>query len=372
MNKRIVFGTIVTVALLLTAMPLSANGEIEQTVDDLLNIPIIPSQKEMQQPNQQQQARAREALPVSEDHFQVAQLRDGTLAITGYTGPYGGDITIPSKLFGIAVSEIRGFSGSFNSITIENGIKRIGGGAFSDSYGGNVNVKYVQLPDTVIEIGEWAFSNSKLEYINLPNSLKEIAKETFSKTKLEYISLPDSLEKIGKSAFEDCENLKEIIIPKNVKRIEDYAFRGCSNASLIVIPPSVVYLGMSAVMSSSTVKHEIYWLTEKLTFSGGGKGCEKITIIANLNLTGDNDFSNYYVSQGRKAGTYVKNGPLWTYSGPAQILLNPHPYLHPYLKLSSQILIQIVIAGVVMKVVNKEEFIHIETLITKARRKKQW
>ena len=69
------------------------------------------------------------------------------------------------------------------------------------------SVKSITIPDGVTKIGDSAFSSCEsLQSIDIPNSVTEI----------------------GDSAFEDCYSLQSIDIPNSVTLIEDRAFRAAS------------------------------------------------------------------------------------------------------------------------------------------------
>ena len=63
------------------------------------------------------------------------------------------------------------------------------------------------IPDSVVEIGEWAFDDC---------------------TRLTSITIPDSVVEIGEWAFYDCTGLTSITIPESVSYIGEQAFSGCS------------------------------------------------------------------------------------------------------------------------------------------------
>ena len=51
--------------------------------------------------------------------------------------------------------------------------------------------------------------------------------------RLREVVLPETLREIGKYAFENCTSLKSVTIPKNVKLIGERAFGGCATLSSV-------------------------------------------------------------------------------------------------------------------------------------------
>lgn len=101
------------------------------------------------------------------------------------------------------------------------------------------DVKEVQLPDTIKEIGDKAFFLcERLKTINLPNNLKIIGIQAFDSThSLKNITFNEGIETINYRAFEGS-GLKEVILPENVEYIGDNAFGGLY-ADYIYVPATV-------------------------------------------------------------------------------------------------------------------------------------
>lgn len=76
----------------------------------------------------------------------------------------------------------------------------------------------VTVPDTVKEIGRYAFANKKI---------------------LKSVVIPPSVEKIGWSAFQNCESLERVVLSEGLKEIYPNAFFANRALKEIVIPPSV-------------------------------------------------------------------------------------------------------------------------------------
>ena len=125
----------------------------------------------------------------------------------------------------------------------------------------------------------------------IPDGVTTIESNVFqNNTTIESVTFPDSLKEIGDYAFNGCTNLKgELILPDNLETIGSYAFFNCSGITgELVIPDKVTYLprgtfaGMSGVTAltigskvnsiytDSDSSHAFYGMTkvETVTFLG--------------------------------------------------------------------------------------------------------
>ncbi len=134
---------------------------------------------------------------------------------TGYTEEQL--IIVPSHIDGKAVNTIS-----------DNGFKGITG-----KYG-------VLLPNSIVRIGDYAFSNcSDVRYVSLGSNLEYIGKGAFSACRnLQVINFPTSLKEIDASAFEDCSNLTTINI--NAKYVNSKAFANCNSLTSVTIAKDTI------------------------------------------------------------------------------------------------------------------------------------
>ena len=230
---------------------------------------------------------------------------NGTITVTGYTGP-GGDVTIPDRINGLPVTTIGGYAfyeAYLNSVTIPNSVTTIGDNAFysctsltSVTIGTNVtsigdyafedcyNLGGVTIPNSVTSIGDWAFGEcTSLASVTIPDSVISIGGCAFSGC----TSLT-SVTRIGENAFSDCASLSAItvdqfnssysslagvllnksqttliqcpggkagsyMIPDSVLSIEGGAFYGCSSLTSVTIPDSVLSIGNGAFGGCSSL-----------------------------------------------------------------------------------------------------------------------
>jgi len=171
---------------------------------------------------------------------------NGTITITGYTGP-GGVVAIPASTNGLPVTGIG--DGAFfdwpglTSITIPDGVISIGAWAFEHC----PDLTSVALPESVITIGDYAFGYcTGLTNLAIPNTVTNIGNNAFTYCSgLAGVTIPESVATIGDSAFAHCTNLTNVAIPTNVTTIGDSTFAYCSGLAGVAIPGSVTNIGAS-------------------------------------------------------------------------------------------------------------------------------
>lgn len=115
-------------------------------------------------------------------------------------------------------------------------VREIGDYAFSGS-----KIKKAILPEGIKKIGYFAFSNcTELESIEFTNTIEEFGGSAFSFcTKLTDFRCPDSLKKIGTNAFSYCTNLQNLYLNEGLEEIEGLAIANCDKLAKIVIPSTV-------------------------------------------------------------------------------------------------------------------------------------
>ena len=129
------------------------------------------------------------------------------------------------------------------------------------------NILKVELPDTVKELGETAFSGvgdsgafnfSSLERVKLSKNLSKIEAYAFLNCEnLKYVDMPENITEIGAEAFSGCKELEGITIPAGVKKIGRYSFSGCTNIQQINLPEGLESIGMYAFNGTSSLSEII-------------------------------------------------------------------------------------------------------------------
>ena len=120
----------------------------------------------------------------------------------------------------------------------------------------NSGIKSIYIPKDVITLGTYIFSNAtRLHQVVFAKDIKitTISDYMFQNTKaLKYINLPETVTQIGNYVF-DGSALVKIIIPANVTKIGNYAFRNNSSLTEIYIPSSVTTFGTGILRGSVNV-----------------------------------------------------------------------------------------------------------------------
>ncbi len=130
-------------------------------------------------------------------------------------------------------------------------------------------LKSLHLPDSVRDIGWWAFCNCRvLEKINIPSSVVEDVHgifdyneslpvedgimyadtylyKTVDKSQPSY-AIKEGTRFIGDAAFMNCTQLCSIHFPDSIKEIDALAFSRCSSLETITIPDGVTRIGWEA------------------------------------------------------------------------------------------------------------------------------
>lgn len=181
-----------------------------------------------------------------------------------------------------------------------------------------LNIRRVILPDNVVEIGRFAFTNSRIQEINLPASLKklsdglfwrcewfsanplvipegitEIPNNCFSGCKaFKKLVLPQSLKKIGAWAFYDT-RMEEMNLPEGLENIREYAFFASEKLKEIVIPGTVTNLGDGCFQETFSLQS--ITLSQNITeipvsFLERNKNLTSLVIPDNVTVIHDNAF----------------------------------------------------------------------------------
>lgn len=101
-------------------------------------------------------------------------------------------------------------------------VKAIGEGAFAD-----MDVKWLELSDTLEIIGDRAFRHTGINRVELPESLEHIGAEAFAGCGMECLQFPNGLLTVGDGAFAGSGDLWTVLIPNVQTMLGDGAFADC-------------------------------------------------------------------------------------------------------------------------------------------------
>ncbi len=233
-----------------------------------------------------------------------------TLSVIGIGTCIDTDLVIPNSINGIAVTSIQeeafSYCSNLKSIYIPSSIISIGSIAFGGCSGldtivvdsnnqvydsrNNCNAiietktnkliqgcKNTNIPDSITTIGGYSFYGCEgLENIIIPNSVTTIEFYAFymctnlkgniydnamylGNNENPYLVLLKAVNEeitdfkinentkfILDSAFQNCDNLKNIVIPRNIVSIGRHAFSSCNSLESVQIPNTLLYLGSRA------------------------------------------------------------------------------------------------------------------------------
>ena len=161
----------------------------------------------------------------------------------------------------------------------------------------------IKVPEGIIHINDWAFSNSLVKEVELPSTLRSFGDRVFDSCRnllkisipegveeltfslfrgcssLWQVTLPQSLIQIGTASFEYCRSLKTIIIPKNVKEIGSSAFGECTALNSCQLPKGLESIGQGAFEGCSSLKSIILPQTLKQITWQAFMGCSSLSYI---------------------------------------------------------------------------------------------
>ena len=173
---------------------------------------------------------------------------------------------------------------NLEEVVFAEGMKRIPG-YICYNHKNNSTLKKVVIPDSVTEIGRYAFYDcGGITEINFKEKIREINDYAFENcTGLERITFNGDKKLIETasgikmysvyirtSAFENCTKLKNVQL-KNVEYIEDRVFRNCKSLEKLILPEGLEYIGYECIAGTGVSKIEI---PSSVTKCGGPLGRE--------------------------------------------------------------------------------------------------
>lgn len=197
------------------------------------------------------------------------------------------------------------------SLTVREGTVGIASGAFSMSYGGDINI-----PSTVEYIGNNSFksSYSNIQNVNVSEDNKYFCSSDgilYSKDMSQLIcypagkvaesfDIPETVSEISAYAFYENKNLKSINFSDSVKYIDDYAFSYCKGLTELSLPSGLLEIGKNAFSNCS-----------------GFDSYYKLDIPDSVTKIGENAFanSNMYITHYTENNSNIEMVDDWIVAG---------------------------------------------------------
>ncbi len=198
------------------------------------------------------------ATSVAQAQFVGVTNSDGTVTVTGYTGPSGA-VSIPGSMDGTPVTCIADYAfygrSDITSLVIPDSVTNLGDYSFYNCSA----LTSVAMPAGLVSIDSYAFSGcSALTNVVLPDGVAGIGTGVFSFcSALKGITLSASLTNIGYTEFLNCSNLTNVVIPTNVTSIGEYAFSGCTKLANVTIPGGVTNISYGAFFKCSSLTNVV-------------------------------------------------------------------------------------------------------------------
>ena len=229
-------------------------------------------------------------------------------------------IIIPNSVTEIGEWAFAGCAG-LASVTIPNSVTSIGNEAFA----GCTNLK-----NLVVESGNSIYDSREncnaiietatntlicgCKNTHIPNSVTEIGEGAFYCSGLTNITIPNSVTSIGNEAFEGCSELKSITIPNSVTSIGYRAFAGCTGLTNVTIPNSVTSIGDYAFALCSELKS--ITIPNSVTSIGNEAfaGCTGLTSIVSLPMIPPTLGSDCFSGVSNDIPVYVTSEALYDYA----------------------------------------------------------
>ncbi len=150
---------------------------------------------------------------------------------------------------------------AIKTVNILDGVTSIGNCAFRGC-GGIANAV---LPNSITEVGAFAFQASGLVNITIPDNVTKIEERTFLNCgNLTDVTLSENITNIGISAFEECTNLVNINLPASITSIEDSAFSNCVGLENITLPANITSISSNSFNNTSIYNNPDNWSNDIL------------------------------------------------------------------------------------------------------------
>lgn len=158
----------------------------------------------------------------------------GDYAFRGTTGLSNGTVNIFSLGNSLESIGAYAFSGSdiaYFNLDLPDTLVSIGEYAFREC----ANINIITIPDSVTALGAYAFYDSDLRGVTIGNGVQTLEPSVFSGSSLSLIDWGPNIKTIGTQAISSCKSLTKIEVPSSVESIGLLAFSYCSSLSDVTL-----------------------------------------------------------------------------------------------------------------------------------------
>ena len=216
---------------------------------------------------------------------------------------------------GINYTQVIGYAGEEEEITIPTGVTQIGQYAFEN----NKTIKKATLPEGLLSIGDGAFNNSALNNVNLPSTLTSINNYAFQSCGLTSVTIPNSVTFIGYQSFYNnqiknltlgnsvktinggafrANKIESLVIPETVETINDYAFLQNNISSLSLPENKYIFIGAGPFNKNNLTGNDAFIykrhpdgsIDYTTLASYADKNKTSVTVPSNVKIIGDGAF----------------------------------------------------------------------------------
>lgn len=132
-----------------------------------------------------------------------------------------------------------------HTITIKNPKKT--GNNYLFAYSNRQHIAQIDIPDSMIELGQNSLYGCSMPSINIPDSITTISSGCFWYcSELTSINIPNSITTLSPNCFSSCSKLASVIIPNSITTIGSKCFSDCSSLASITIPNSITVIDDNA------------------------------------------------------------------------------------------------------------------------------
>ncbi|WP_125713689.1 leucine-rich repeat protein [Companilactobacillus kedongensis] len=247
-------------------------------------------------------------------------ISDKTTNIADYAfeGNHITDLTLGSSLQTIGISAFQN-NGVAGVITFPSSLIRVGDNAFADNaitgvvfdnepsgtttdksssigtgaFQHNQIIGIVTLPDSLTELGDYAFADNKITGLNFNDKITKMNTGVFENNNLQgSLALPENIIYVGNSAFYNNE-IDSLTLDKSLKTIGTSAFANNNLSDNVVIPNSVTSVGESSFENNELTGVDLTGSLDNLGNKAfNTNNLQTINIEQTIKAIGDEAFSN--------------------------------------------------------------------------------